>query len=348
MLGASGVVEAAATALAVDAGLLPPTHNLDDPDPACPLDHVRKEPREIRAGVRPVELVRVRRPERQPAPRHRRARRSERQIDSEVRVVMKISGSTTSRCTSATPGRRRSTWDTRSASRSTARADRRPGWPDQRSLLLRQGDIQIVLTSGLAADHPAAEYVQRHGDGVASSDRGRRRDRGVRRAGCPGRRPGSSRRPRTTSGETTVVIARGRRLRRRDPPAGRAARTAARSSCPAAIEMTRARAADRTTKLLQRDRPPGDLRAGRASSSRPSKFYQDVFGFPRDLRGVHRGRRAGHGLEGGAEPVEARHVHADRAGPEPPAGPDRRLPRLARGRRRAAHRVAHRATSSTR
>jgi 3-oxoacyl-[acyl-carrier-protein] synthase II len=48
MLGTSGVVEAAATALAVNTGLVPPTYHLDDPDPACPLDHVRKEPREVR------------------------------------------------------------------------------------------------------------------------------------------------------------------------------------------------------------------------------------------------------------------------------------------------------------
>ncbi|QNE18983.1 beta-ketoacyl-[acyl-carrier-protein] synthase family protein [Kribbella qitaiheensis] len=48
MLGTSGVVEAAASALAVNTGLLPPTYNLDDPDPACGLDHVRKEPREVR------------------------------------------------------------------------------------------------------------------------------------------------------------------------------------------------------------------------------------------------------------------------------------------------------------
>ncbi|MFC0628783.1 4-hydroxyphenylpyruvate dioxygenase [Kribbella deserti] len=41
------------------------------------------------------------------------------------------------------------------------------GLADQRSLLLRESAVQILLTSGLAADHPAAEYVQRHGDGVA-------------------------------------------------------------------------------------------------------------------------------------------------------------------------------------
>jgi 3-oxoacyl-[acyl-carrier-protein] synthase II len=45
LLGASGVVEAAATALSVSRGILPPTYNLDDPDPACALDHVRGTPR---------------------------------------------------------------------------------------------------------------------------------------------------------------------------------------------------------------------------------------------------------------------------------------------------------------
>ena len=42
MLGASGVVEAAVCVEALRRGLLPPTHNLDDPDPACDLDHIRK------------------------------------------------------------------------------------------------------------------------------------------------------------------------------------------------------------------------------------------------------------------------------------------------------------------
>jgi len=45
LLGASGVVEAAASALAMIRGILPPTHNLDDPDPACDLDHIAKAPR---------------------------------------------------------------------------------------------------------------------------------------------------------------------------------------------------------------------------------------------------------------------------------------------------------------
>jgi 4-hydroxymandelate synthase len=41
------------------------------------------------------------------------------------------------------------------------------GLGNQRSLLLRQGDITIVLTSPLNRAHPAADYVARHGDGVA-------------------------------------------------------------------------------------------------------------------------------------------------------------------------------------
>ncbi|MEU0551364.1 4-hydroxyphenylpyruvate dioxygenase [Micromonospora sp. NPDC005979] len=41
------------------------------------------------------------------------------------------------------------------------------GLTGQRSLLLRHGDIRLLLTSGLSVDHPAARYVQRHGDGIA-------------------------------------------------------------------------------------------------------------------------------------------------------------------------------------
>ena len=40
LLGATGSLEAAITALALRDGVLPPTINLDDPDPACDLDYV--------------------------------------------------------------------------------------------------------------------------------------------------------------------------------------------------------------------------------------------------------------------------------------------------------------------
>jgi len=45
LLAGAGAVEAAVTAMALTTGLLPPTLNLDDPDPDCELDHVRKTAR---------------------------------------------------------------------------------------------------------------------------------------------------------------------------------------------------------------------------------------------------------------------------------------------------------------
>ena len=53
LLGAAGVVEAAATAASIASGVLPPTRNLDDPDPRCDLDHIRKSIRltETRAAM---------------------------------------------------------------------------------------------------------------------------------------------------------------------------------------------------------------------------------------------------------------------------------------------------------
>ncbi|QLQ36175.1 4-hydroxyphenylpyruvate dioxygenase [Micromonospora robiginosa] len=41
------------------------------------------------------------------------------------------------------------------------------GLGGQRSLLLAQAGIRLLLTTGLSAEHPAATYVHRHGDGIA-------------------------------------------------------------------------------------------------------------------------------------------------------------------------------------
>ena len=49
LLGAAGAVEAIAAIEALRTGLLPPTANLDDPDPYCALDHVRGEARAVSA-----------------------------------------------------------------------------------------------------------------------------------------------------------------------------------------------------------------------------------------------------------------------------------------------------------
>ena len=51
--GASGAFQVAATSLAIQEGLIPPTTNLDDPDPECALQHVRGKPtrRDIHAAL---------------------------------------------------------------------------------------------------------------------------------------------------------------------------------------------------------------------------------------------------------------------------------------------------------
>jgi 3-oxoacyl-[acyl-carrier-protein] synthase II len=51
LLGASGAVEVAVSAAVLGTGLLPPTHNLEQPDPACDLDHVMGKPRAVRTDL---------------------------------------------------------------------------------------------------------------------------------------------------------------------------------------------------------------------------------------------------------------------------------------------------------
>jgi 3-oxoacyl-[acyl-carrier-protein] synthase II len=51
MLGAAGAVEAMFCLRALERGVLPPTINLDNPDPECDLDHVANKARHSRACV---------------------------------------------------------------------------------------------------------------------------------------------------------------------------------------------------------------------------------------------------------------------------------------------------------
>ncbi len=56
LLGAAGAVEAVYTVLALSRGILPPTINLDEPDPACDLDYVAHRAREkaLDGGAHPT------------------------------------------------------------------------------------------------------------------------------------------------------------------------------------------------------------------------------------------------------------------------------------------------------
>ncbi len=51
LLGAAGGVEAVATALALSEGVLPPTINLEEPDPECDLDYIPGQARKARPRV---------------------------------------------------------------------------------------------------------------------------------------------------------------------------------------------------------------------------------------------------------------------------------------------------------
>lgn len=51
LLGAAGAVEAIATLMALDRGILPPTINLDNPDPECDLDYVPNKAREAKVRI---------------------------------------------------------------------------------------------------------------------------------------------------------------------------------------------------------------------------------------------------------------------------------------------------------
>jgi 3-oxoacyl-[acyl-carrier-protein] synthase II len=51
LLGAAGGVEAVISILALDRGVLPPTINLDNPDPECDLDYIPHTARKVQVEV---------------------------------------------------------------------------------------------------------------------------------------------------------------------------------------------------------------------------------------------------------------------------------------------------------
>ncbi len=51
LLGAAGAVEMAACVMAMRDGIVPPTINLDNPDPECDLDYVPNQAREKKVKI---------------------------------------------------------------------------------------------------------------------------------------------------------------------------------------------------------------------------------------------------------------------------------------------------------
>jgi 4-hydroxymandelate synthase len=151
------------------------------------------------------------------------------------------------------------------------------GLPGQRSVLVGQGDIRILLTSGLRQDHPASQFVARHGDGVAviafRTDSAAATYTEVVAAGGTGRHQ-----PRTWADDTACVVTAEvegfgdvtyRLVERRGPGAG---------FQPGAIAMepgTGTRAGDDLLRVIDHVAvcvPAGELDATIA-------FHEQVFGF---------------------------------------------------------------------
>ncbi|GAB2631548.1 4-hydroxyphenylpyruvate dioxygenase [Kribbella swartbergensis] len=190
------------------------------------------------------------------------------------------------------------------------------GLPDQRSLLLREDAVQLVLTSGLAADHPAAAYVQRHGDGVAIvglevddataayAELVARGAEGLREPVC------------YEGGDTTVVLAEvagfgdvvHRLVERRGPR---------HDFLPGRIQITEPSRGPDEKLFSEIDHlaicvPSGELEP-------TAKFYEDVFGFPRIFEEYI--EVAGQGMDSKVVQSPSKHVTFTLIEPDPSRRP---------------------------
>ena len=153
------------------------------------------------------------------------------------------------------------------------------GQAGERTLLLRQGRIQILLRSGLTAGHPAARYVSRHGDGVAvvafgTDDVESAFAEAVAGGADPVAEPSFSTREGTTVGTATVCgfgDVQHRFIQRSGP---------ADEFAPGVVTMSTARpaAADET---VRGHRPCGRLRAAPASWPPPFGSIKTLSACPR-------------------------------------------------------------------
>ena len=224
--------------------------------------------------------------------------------------------STTSSCTSATRGRRAYFLCTAFGFRirGPGRTGDRPGRPALAAAAAR-------ATSGSCS--PPALSPAAPGGAVRGPPRRRGRRRRVRpRRRRPTYAPARSPAARHRSGRAAgAPRADADAVHAGDVSAASATSSTAWSSgaarvgefLPGAIDMIATGPGGAADALLEVDRPRRGLPAGRRARTRPSTLLRGGLRLRRDLQRVHRGRRAGHGLAGGAEPVRRCHVHADRS-----------------------------------
>ncbi|GAA2601794.1 4-hydroxyphenylpyruvate dioxygenase [Dactylosporangium fulvum] len=152
------------------------------------------------------------------------------------------------------------------------------GLAGQRSVLLGQRDIRVLLTSGLSGGHRASRYVAQHGDGVAvvafgCTDVEAAFAEAVAKGATPIEAP-----RRLTDGDATVVIAEvsgfgdvTHRLVQRDPATRE-------RFLPGAIDMSAAPAGPTDDDLLHTiDHAAICLQAGDLDPT--VRYYEQVFGF---------------------------------------------------------------------
>jgi 4-hydroxymandelate synthase len=155
------------------------------------------------------------------------------------------------------------------------------GLVGQRSLLMCQGGVRMVLTSGLYAEHPATEYVQRHGDGVAVVAL-QVEDVAQAFAELVARGAEALAEPTTYSdGDSTVVVAEvagfGDVVHRLVQRTGPAVGTVYESFLPGAIQPAEREPVPEEPMLRLIDHLAICVPAGQLHKT--SRFYQEVFGF---------------------------------------------------------------------
>ena len=190
------------------------------------------------------------------------------------------------------------------------------GLPDQRSLLLREDAVQIVLTSGLAAEHPAAEYVRRHGDGVAivamEVDDATAAYAELLARGAEGLREPE----RFEAGEAVVVLAEvggfgdviHRLVERRGPR---------HEFLPGRIQITAPSDGPDEKLFSEIDHLAICVPAGELEPT--ARFYEDVFGFPRIFEEYI--EVAGQGMESKVVQSPSKHVTFTLIEPDPKRRP---------------------------